>query len=47
MGGKVPPLKAHVQIDEYDVSMEIDMGASVMSESTHKKYLVNKRVRCV
>ena len=38
-GGKVPPLKVHVQIDKCKIPMEIDTGASVsiMSEGSHQR----------
>jgi len=46
IGGKVPPLKVHVQIDECDVPMEIDTGASVsiMSEGTHQNIWPSKEL---
>ena len=45
-GGKVPPLKVHVQIDECKIPMEIDTGASVsiMSEGAHQRLWPTKQL---
>ena len=46
IGGKVPPLKVHVQIDDCDILMEVDTGASVsiMAESTYQKLWPTKEL---
>ena len=38
-GGKLPPLKVCLQVDECEIPMEIDTGASIsiMSEDTYRK----------
>ena len=38
-GGKLPPLKVSLQVDECEIPMEIDTGASmtIMSEDTYRK----------
>ena len=39
IGGKMPPLKVCLQVDECEIPMEIDTGASmsIMSETTYRK----------
>ena len=46
IGGKVPPLKVHVQIDDCDILMEVDTGASVsiMAENTYQKLWPTKEL---
>jgi len=47
IGGKVPPLKVYVLIDDCYILMEIDMGSSVliMAESTYQKLWPTKELR--
>ena len=46
IGGKVPPLKVHVQIDDCKIPMEIDTDASVsiMFEGAHQKLWPTKQL---
>ena len=45
-GGKLPPLKVCVQLDECNIPMEIDTGASmsIMSEDTYRKIWPAKKL---
>ena len=38
-GGKLPPLKISLQVDECEIPMEINIGASmsIISEDTYRK----------
>ena len=44
-GGKLPPLKISLQVDECEIPMEIDIGASmsIISEDTYRKFDLHTR----
>ena len=44
-GGKLPPLKISLQVDECEIRMEINIGASmsIISEDTYRKFDLHTR----